>query len=178
MRRSGPRPASRWARSSSSTSSATTCRWPSRRSCTRSSRSRAWLPPPPSSGSSPRVAWGARPARASTTTAETTRGGPGSARTGDNDPMSAEPAPLHTLEYGDHGPRVVFCHGLFGQGRNWSTLGRALADEHRVTLVDLPHHGRSPWRDRFDYVAMADEIAGLLDPADAVTLVGHSMGDM
>ncbi len=90
--------------------------------------------------------------------------------------MSAEPAPLHTLEYGDHGPRVVFCHGLFGQGRNWSTLGRALADEHRVTLVDLPHHGRSPWRDRFDYVAMADEIAGLLDPADPVTLVGHSMG--
>lgn len=83
---------------------------------------------------------------------------------------------LHTHEYGESGPRVVFCHGLFGQGRNWSTLGRSLADDHRVTLVDLPHHGRSPWRERFDYVDMADEIAGLLDADDPVTLVGHSMG--
>lgn len=83
---------------------------------------------------------------------------------------------LHTLEHGEHGSRVVFCHGLFGQGRNWSTLGRSLAEDHRVTLVDLPHHGRSPWRERFDYVDMADEIAALCDADDPVTLVGHSMG--
>jgi len=52
--------------------------------------------------------------------------------------------PLHTLELGETGSRVVFLHGLFGQGRNWNTLGKQLADKHRVTLVDLPHHGRSP----------------------------------
>ena len=83
---------------------------------------------------------------------------------------------LHTTSYGDGGARVVFCHGLFGQGRNWTTVGKALADRHRVLLVDLPHHGRSPWRERFDYVEMADEVAALLDPEDPVTLVGHSMG--
>src|SRR5690554_7237753 len=83
---------------------------------------------------------------------------------------------LHTHEHGERGSRVVFCHGLFGQGRNWSTLGRSLAEDHRVTLVDLPHHGRSPWRERFDYVGMADEIAALCDVDDPVTLVGHSMG--
>ena len=38
-------------------------------------------------------------------------------------------------------------------------IGKALADKHRVTLVDMPDHGRSPWSDRFDYVAAADQVA-------------------
>ena len=83
---------------------------------------------------------------------------------------------LHTTTYGEQGSRIVFLHGLFGQGRNWTQIAKALADRHRVTLVDLPHHGRSPWRDNFDYLAMADEVAGLLDSADSVALVGHSLG--
>jgi len=83
---------------------------------------------------------------------------------------------LHTTTYGEQGSRIVFLHGLFGQGRNWTQIAKALADRHRITLVDLPHHGRSPWRDRFDYLAVADEVAALLEPADPVTLVGHSLG--
>jgi pimeloyl-ACP methyl ester carboxylesterase len=83
---------------------------------------------------------------------------------------------LHTTDLGESGSRVVFCHGLFGQGKNWTHVGKALADEHRVTLVDMPHHGRSAWPEEFDYVDVADEVAGLLDPDDPVTLVGHSMG--
>ena len=83
---------------------------------------------------------------------------------------------LHTTTYGEQGSRVVFLHGLFGQGRNWTQIAKALADRHRVTLVDLPHHGRSPWRDDFDYLTVADEVAALLDERDPVTLVGHSMG--
>lgn len=83
---------------------------------------------------------------------------------------------LHTIEYGAQGSRIVFLHGLFGQGRNWNTIGKALADEHRITLVDLPDHGRSAWTDRFDYLAVADRVAELIDPADPVHLVGHSMG--
>jgi pimeloyl-ACP methyl ester carboxylesterase len=94
-----------------------------------------------------------------------------------------EPAssPLHTTAIGDTGPRVVFAHGLFGQGRNWTQIGKALADparadRHRVLLVDLPHHGRSGWEAEFDYVGIADQVAGLLDADDPVTLVGHSLG--
>lgn len=83
---------------------------------------------------------------------------------------------LHTLEYGTTGPRVMFCHGLFGQGRNWNTIARALEADYRVTSVDLPDHGRSDWTDRVDYVAMADQIAGLISAEDPVALVGHSMG--
>jgi pimeloyl-ACP methyl ester carboxylesterase len=77
---------------------------------------------------------------------------------------------------GDHGSPVVFLHGLFGQGRNWTQIGKALAQRHRVLLVDLPHHGRSGWEDRFDYLRVADQVAGLLDVDDPVALVGHSLG--
>lgn len=83
---------------------------------------------------------------------------------------------LHTTSLGEHGSPVAFCHGLFGQGRNWNQIGKALADEHRILLVDLPHHGRSPWAEAFDYLDMADQVAGLLSASDPVTLVGHSMG--
>jgi pimeloyl-ACP methyl ester carboxylesterase len=89
--------------------------------------------------------------------------------------------PLHTTAIGDAGSRVVFLHGLFGQGRNWTQVGKALGaldrpDRHRVLLVDLPHHGRSGWEDGFDYVRVADQVADVLDPDDPVALVGHSLG--
>ncbi|HEX2894990.1 MAG TPA: alpha/beta fold hydrolase [Marmoricola sp.] len=83
---------------------------------------------------------------------------------------------LHTTSYGDRGSRIVFLHGLFGQGRNWSQIGKALTPEHRVLLVDLPHHGRSPWHEHFDFVRIADEVAELLSAEDPVVLVGHSLG--
>jgi pimeloyl-ACP methyl ester carboxylesterase len=87
----------------------------------------------------------------------------------------------HTTALGDRGSQVVFLHGLFGQGRNWTQIGKALADPtrddpHRVLLVDLPHHGRSSWADHFDYVEVADQVASVLHAADPVALVGHSLG--
>jgi len=83
---------------------------------------------------------------------------------------------LHTTSHGDHGSRVVFLHGLFGQGRNWTQVAKALASDHRSLLVDLPHHGRSPWPEHFDFVEIADQVAGLLSADDPVVLVGHSLG--
>ena len=83
---------------------------------------------------------------------------------------------LHTTTVGDAGSPVVFCHGLFGQGKNWTTVAKALAEDHRVVLVDLPDHGQSPWSEGFDYVAAADQVADLFSADDPVALVGHSMG--
>jgi pimeloyl-ACP methyl ester carboxylesterase len=83
---------------------------------------------------------------------------------------------LHTTSLGERGPLVAFLHGLFGQGKNWTTIAKAVAEDHRVLLVDMPHHGRSPWPDRFDYVDVADQVAELFDADDPVALVGHSMG--
>lgn len=83
---------------------------------------------------------------------------------------------LHFASYGDHGRRVVFCHGLFGQGRNWTQHAKALAPEHRVVLVDIPNHGRSPWTEHWDFSEAADQVAELLSADDPVALVGHSLG--
>jgi pimeloyl-ACP methyl ester carboxylesterase len=83
---------------------------------------------------------------------------------------------LHTTELGTQGPLVAFCHGLFGQGKNWTTIAKAVAEDHRVLLIDMPHHGRSAWGDHFDYVDVADQVAELFDEDDPVALVGHSMG--
>ena len=84
---------------------------------------------------------------------------------------------LHARTLGEAGPRVVFVHGLFGQGKNWTTIAKGLAEDHRVTLLDLPNHGHSPWTDRIDYVDMAGLVAAeLASYGEPVTLVGHSMG--
>ena len=84
---------------------------------------------------------------------------------------------LATRTLGESGPRVVFVHGLFGQGKNWTTIAKGLAADHRVTLVDLPNHGHSPWTDRVDYLDMAALLAAELEQlGEPVTLVGHSMG--
>ena len=84
---------------------------------------------------------------------------------------------LHGRTLGEAGPRVVFLHGLFGQGRNWTTVAKGLTDRHRVTLLDLPNHGHSPWTDRVDYLDMAELVAAeLAGHGEPVTLVGHSMG--
>ncbi|WP_104524167.1 alpha/beta fold hydrolase [Blastococcus atacamensis] len=78
---------------------------------------------------------------------------------------------------GEAGPRVVFVHGLFGQGKNWTTIAKGLSEGHRVTLLDLPNHGHSPWTERVDYLDMAELVAAELASFDEpVTLVGHSMG--
>lgn len=87
---------------------------------------------------------------------------------------------LHTTRVGDQGPWVVFLHGLFGQGRNFTQIAKGLEPEMRSLLVDLPNHGRSPWTEGFDLVEHADAVAEELRRGVAadgpVHLVGHSLG--
>jgi len=97
--------------------------------------------------------------------------------------VSATPAApagaLHSTVLGTAGPRVVFLHGLFGQGKNWTTLARSLSAEARVTLLDLPDHGRSGWSERLSYPAMAEAIGQALAAGsgdEPYAVVGHSMG--
>ena len=88
---------------------------------------------------------------------------------------------LHVVTKGEDAslPRIAFCHGLFGQGRNWTAISKAVSDVARPTLVDMPDHGRSPWSEQFDYVEMADAVADTLraiDDSAPWIVVGHSMG--
>lgn len=83
---------------------------------------------------------------------------------------------LHVTTLGDHGSRLVFLHGLFGQGRNWTGIAKALAAEHRVLLVDLPHHGRSAWSSGFDFGKVSEQVAEVMTDDEPAILVGHSLG--
>lgn len=86
---------------------------------------------------------------------------------------------LHTTSLGSSGPRIAFLHGLFGQGRNWTQIAKALADEYRPTLFDLPNHGRSSWTQELSYPQMAEAVAAELErlaPGERWIVLGHSMG--
>jgi pimeloyl-ACP methyl ester carboxylesterase len=98
-------------------------------------------------------------------------------------PEAASTAALNTLSVGTAGPRIAFLHGLFGQGRNWTQIAKAVSGpgggDARCLLVDLPDHGRSPWTTEFSFAAYADAVAGTLRahaPGEAWTVVGHSLG--
>ena len=87
---------------------------------------------------------------------------------------------IHATQVGATGARGVLLHGLFGQGKNFTQVAKALQPELMSLLVDLPNHGRSSWTDHVDYAEMADTVADFLRSdfaADGpVHLVGHSMG--
>jgi len=96
-------------------------------------------------------------------------------------PMSSRG--LHSVQVGDADAQVVFLHGLFGQGKNWTAIAKALADSYRVLLVDLPNHGRSPWTEHVSYPEVASAVGDLIDArrtengsSAPVAVVGHSMG--
>ena len=64
-------------------------------------------------------------------------------------------------ETGD-GPPLIILHGLFGQGRNWIGIAKALAGDFRVLTVDLRNHGASPWSNEMNYSAMGGKTAMVL----------------
>lgn len=90
------------------------------------------------------------------------------------------PTELKSQLVGEEGPVVVFAHGLFGRGKNFAGVARALQPHYRCLLVDLPNHGASAWTDRVDYAQMARSLAEHVRETVGedlpVHLVGHSMG--
>ena len=89
---------------------------------------------------------------------------------------------LHHAEVGTGTRPMVFLHGLFGQGKNFGLIAKALVERHhdlRCALVDLPNHGRSGWTDTLDYADMAGRVAEFIGDwagTTPVVLLGHSMG--
>ena len=89
---------------------------------------------------------------------------------------------IHHRDLGTGPNPVVFLHGLFGQGRNFTQIAKDLSGLATSRLVDLPNHGRSGWTEVFDYDLFADSltttVAGHAHDLGrpGVTLVGHSLG--
>jgi esterase len=76
------------------------------------------------------------------------------------------------------GPAVVIIHGLYGSSDNWINMGKKLALNHTVYMIDQRNHGRSPFADEHTYEAMKDDLAGFFEKhhIEKATLLGHSMG--
>jgi esterase len=76
------------------------------------------------------------------------------------------------------GSAVAILHGLFGSGRNWTTIARSLAARHRVLLLDLRNHGASSWADSMSYPDMAADVHAALAACGLAraAFIGHSMG--
>jgi pimeloyl-ACP methyl ester carboxylesterase len=73
------------------------------------------------------------------------------------------------------GAPLVILHGLFGSKRNWSSIANRLAQHHRVITADMRNHGESPWDDRHDYPALADDVARLIETkvGGPAAVIGH-----
>lgn len=85
---------------------------------------------------------------------------------------------LHHGVVGDGDERVVFIHGLFGQGKNFTSVAAAIGDVATSWLVDQPNHGKSPWTVEFSLDEQAELVADWMRetlPGPA-TVVGHSLG--
>jgi esterase len=77
---------------------------------------------------------------------------------------------------------LVMLHGIYGRGRNWQAIARALTSkrpEYACWLVDLPYHGDSPPARHGDDVAgVAKDLDGWLRAESVVpdAILGHSYG--
>ena len=107
-------------------------------------------------------------------------GGPGNhpGRAGDQVMKSSQPVmELHFRTFGQGDP-IIILHGMFGALGNWQTLGKQLAADYMVFLVDLRNHGRAPHTDVKDYPAMADDLNRFMEAQwiHRAHIIGHSMG--
>lgn len=76
------------------------------------------------------------------------------------------------------GEPIIILHGLFGMLDNWQTVGKQLAEDYRVILVDQRNHGKSFHSEEMSYELMAEDLKELMSELnlEPVHIVGHSMG--
>ena len=80
----------------------------------------------------------------------------------------------------DSSPKLVFLHGIMGQGRNWSSIAKKFARHFQCLIFDQRGHGRSYHPDEgFEISDYSNDLVALLDSlgwSGPISLVGHSMG--
>lgn len=89
------------------------------------------------------------------------------------------PVDLAYDQFGGEGTAaLVIVHGLFGSKRNWNAIGRKLAEDFSVYLLDLRNHGASPRSRQMDIPHLALDLRCFLDKQciDTAVFLGHSLG--
>lgn len=77
-----------------------------------------------------------------------------------------------------NGPPLVIIHGLYGSSDNWVNMGRRLAENYTVYMIDQRNHGRSPFAGEHTYNAMRDDLVAFFKQhqIERASILGHSMG--
>ena len=85
---------------------------------------------------------------------------------------------LFSKIHGDKGRDLIVIHGLFGMSDNWNTLGKKIAKNYKVHLIDLRNHGRSPHSDDFNYNVMCGDVLEYMQENNIQKpiILGHSLG--
>tara|TARA_R110000744_G_scaffold33507_4_gene78653 strand:+ start:4653 stop:5420 length:768 start_codon:yes stop_codon:yes gene_type:complete len=76
------------------------------------------------------------------------------------------------------GKDIILIHGLFGRLENLGMVAKVLAENYRVTSVDVRNHGDSFHDSVMDYPTMAQDIADVIQhlAINNAVVLGHSMG--
>lgn len=80
----------------------------------------------------------------------------------------------------DSSPKLVFLHGIMGQGRNWGSIAKKFSQKYQCLIFDQRGHGQSHQPDKGyeidDYVEDLKSLMLEVGWQAPVRVVGHSMG--
>ena len=84
---------------------------------------------------------------------------------------------LFFRKYGQ-GPPLIIIHGLYGSSDNWVGIGRRLAENFEVFIIDQRNHGKSPHTSDHNYKLLKVDLLEFMDSQSIkkAIIIGHSMG--
>lgn len=84
---------------------------------------------------------------------------------------------LFFRKYGQ-GPPLIIIHGLYGSSDNWVSIGRKLAQNFEVFIIDQRNHGKSPHSNDHNYELLKEDLLEFMDShsIEKAIIIGHSMG--
>ncbi len=84
---------------------------------------------------------------------------------------------LFFRKYGE-GPPLIVLHGLYGSSDNWVSIGRKLAENFEVFLIDQRNHGKSPHSSEHNYHILKEDLIDFMNKhsIEKAIIIGHSMG--
>ncbi|MBA6341019.1 alpha/beta fold hydrolase [Colwellia sp. MB02u-10] len=87
-------------------------------------------------------------------------------------------AKLLNYQQSGSGKNIILIHGLFGRLENLNMVAKALAENYRVTSVDVRNHGDSFHDSVMNYSTMAQDIIDIMQhlAINSAVVLGHSMG--
>lgn len=76
------------------------------------------------------------------------------------------------------GQPLIILHGLLGSLDNWQTIGKQLAENYSVFIIDQRNHGKSPHSAEFNYELLAEDLHEFMEEhfISSAHILGHSMG--